>query len=89
MATALTIDSSYNGSITVGPKKLKATADFGLAAAGKKVAFVLESASGKVKTFYRKANASGVARYTLRMRGTWEAYATYGDNITDTVTMAR
>jgi len=89
VATALTIDSSYNGSITVGPKKLKATADFGLAAAGKKVAFVLESASGKVKTFYRKANASGVASYKLRMRGTWEVYATYGDNITDTVTMAR
>ena len=89
VATALTIDSSYNGTISVGPKKLKATADFGLAAAGKKIAFVLESANGSVKTFYRKANGSGVATYTLRMSGTWEAYATYGDNITDTVTMSR
>jgi len=89
VATALTIDSSYNGTISVGTKKLKATADFGLAAAGKKIAFVLESANGSVKTFYRKANGSGVATYTLRMSGTWEAYATYGDNITDTVTMSR
>ena len=75
--------------LTVGPKKLKATADFGEGAAGLKVAFVLENASGVTKTFYRKANASGVATYTLGLRGTWTVYATFGDNITDTGTMQR
>ena len=89
VATAVTTDSSYSGSLTAGAKKLKATASFGAAAAGKKVAFVLESASGTVKTFYRKANASGVATYTLRMRGTWEVYATFGDSITDAVNLKK
>jgi hypothetical protein len=75
--------------LTVGPKKLKATANFGESAAGLKVAFVLENAAGVTRTFYRKANASGVATYTLALRGTWTVYATFGDNITDTGTMRR
>jgi hypothetical protein len=75
--------------LSVGPKKLVATADFGPGAAGLKVAFVLESASGVTKTYYRKANASGVARYTIGLRGTWTVYATFGDSITDTGTMRR
>jgi hypothetical protein len=77
-----------DATLTAGPKKLVATATFG-AAAGKKVAFVLESASGVTKTYYRKANASGVAKYTLALRGTWTVYATYGDEITDTVTLRK
>jgi len=89
VATAVTTDTSYTGTLAAGAKKLKATATFGAAAAGKKVAFVLESASGTVKTYYRKANASGVATYTLRMSGTWEVYATFGDSITDTVTLRK
>jgi hypothetical protein len=77
-----------DATLTAGPKKLVATATFG-AAAGKKVAFVLENASGVTKTYYRKANASGVATYTLALRGTWTVYATYGDEITDTVTLRK
>jgi hypothetical protein len=77
-----------DATLTAGPKKLVATATFG-AAAGKKVAFVLENASGVTKTYYRKANASGVAKYTLALRGTWTVYATYGDEITDTVTLRK
>jgi hypothetical protein len=75
--------------LTAGPKKKIATADFGPGAGNLKVAFVLENASGVTKTFYRKANASGVASYTLGLRGTWTVYATFGDNITDTVTLKK
>jgi hypothetical protein len=75
--------------LTAGPKKKIASADFGPGAAGLKVAFVLENASGVTKTFYRKANASGVAQYTIALRGTWTVYATFGDSITDTVTLKK
>jgi len=75
--------------LTAGPKKKIATADFGPSAANLKVAFVLEKASGVTKTYYRKANASGVAKYTLGLSGTWTVYATFGDNITDTVTLRK
>ena len=82
--------SAVDGSLAVGPKKLKATATFGLAAAGKKIAFTLENAStGAVKTYYRKANASGVATFTLSFRGTFEVTAAYGDYMTDTVTLKK
>jgi len=80
---------TVDGTISVGPKKLKATADFGTAAAGKKIAFILESAAGVTKTYYRKANASGKATYTLALRGAWTVYASYGDDITDTGAMRR
>jgi len=89
IAKVFTTNDAYAGVLTVGPKKLKATADFGPAAASKKVAFVLESASGTTKTYYRKANASGVASYTLGLRGTWTVYATFGDEISDTGTMKK
>jgi len=75
--------------LTAGPKQKIASADFGPGAAGLKVAFVLENASGVTKTFYRKANASGVAKYTIALRGTWTVYATFGDSITDTVTLRK
>ena len=77
-----------DATLTTGAKKKIATATFG-AAAGKKVAFVLENASGVTKTYYRKANASGVAKYTIALRGTWTVYATFGDEITDTVTLRK
>ncbi len=77
-----------DATLTTGAKKKIATATFG-AAAGKKVAFVLENASGATKTYYRKANASGVAKYTIALRGTWTVYATFGDEITDTVTLRK
>jgi hypothetical protein len=82
--------SSVDGSLAVGPKKLKATATFGLAAAGKKIAFTLENTrTGVVKTYYRKANASGVASFTLRFRGTFEVTAAWGDYMTDSLTLKR
>jgi hypothetical protein len=80
--------SASDATLTAGPKKKIATATFG-AAIGKKVAFVLENASGVTKTYYRKANASGVAKYTLALNGTWTVYATFGDEITDTVTLKK
>jgi hypothetical protein len=80
--------SASDATLTAGPKKKIATATFG-AAIGKKVAFVLENASGVTKTYYRKANASGVATYTLALNGTWTVYATFGDEITDTVTLKK
>ena len=89
IAKVYTTNDAYAGVLTVGAKKLKATADFGPAAANKKIAFVLESASGTTKTYYRKANASGVASYTLALRGTWTVYATFGDEISDTGSMKK
>jgi hypothetical protein len=89
IAKVYTTNDAYAGVLSVGPKKLKATADFGPAASNKKVAFVLESAAGVTKTYYRKANASGVASYTIALRGTWTVYATFGDEISGTGTMRR
>jgi len=89
IAKVYTTNAAYEGVLSVGAKKLKATADFGPAAAKKKIAFVLESAAGVTKTYYRRANASGVASYTLALRGTWTVYATFGDEISDTGTMRR
>ena len=82
--------SAVDGSLAVGPKKLKATATFGLAAAGKKIAFTLENTStGAVKTYYRKANASGVATFTLSFRGTFDVTAAWGDYMTDSLTLKK
>ena len=84
------LSSAVDGSLAVGPKKLKATATFGASAAGKKIAFTLENAStGAVKTYYRKANASGVATFTLSFRGTFEVTAAYGDYMTDSLTLKK
>jgi len=89
IAKVYTTNDAYEGVLSVGTKKKKATADFGPAAAKKKIAFVLESAAGVTKTYYRRANASGVASYKLALRGTWTVYATFGDEISDTGTMRR
>ena len=75
--------------LTAGKKKLTATADFGATAGGAKIAFTLERSNGTVKTYYRKANADGVATFTLRFRGTYEVTASYGDYITDTVILKK
>ncbi len=87
-ATTITANVSVSATgvaptISVGPKKLTATASFGAAAASKKVTFVIENAAGRVRTYYRKANASGVATFTIKLRGTWDVYASYGDDITE------
>ena len=84
------LSSAVDGTLVAGPKKLKATATFGASAAGKKIAFTLENArTGVVKTYYRKANASGVATFTLSFGGTFEVTAAYGDYMTDTVTLKK
>jgi hypothetical protein len=75
--------------LTAGPKGLKATANFGAGAADAKIAFTLERSNGTVKTYYRKANASGVATFTLRFKGTYEVTAAFGDYITDSVTLKK
>ena len=89
IAKVYTTNDAYLGVLAVGAKKLKATADFGPAAANKKVSFVIENASGTVKTYVRRANSSGVASFTLGQRGTWTVYATFGDEITDVGTMKK
>jgi hypothetical protein len=83
VATATVVGSTSSATMSVGPKKLKATATFGAVAASKKITFVIENAAGKVRTYYRKANASGVATFTIKLRGTWDVYASYGDDITE------
>jgi hypothetical protein len=75
--------------LTAGPKGLTATANFGAGAADVKIAFTLERSNGTVKTYYRKANASGVATFTLRFKGTYEVTAAFGDYITDSVTLKK
>jgi hypothetical protein len=83
VATATVVGSTSSATMSVGPKKLTATATFGAVAANKKVTFVIENAAGRVRTYYRKANASGVATFTIKLRGTWDVYASYGDDITE------
>ena len=75
--------------LTAGSKKLKATANFGYSAANAKIAFTLERSNGTVKTYYRKANAAGVASFVLRFRGTFEVTASFGDYITETVILKK
>jgi len=89
IARAYVTSDAYEATLEVGPKKKKATADFGPAAGKKKIAFVLENASGTTKTFYRRATAAGVATYTLGLSGTWTVYATFGDEITDVGVMRK
>jgi hypothetical protein len=75
--------------LTRSAKKLVATADFGATAGGAKIAFTLERSNGTVKTYYRKANADGVATFRLRFSGKYEVTASFGDYITDTVILRR
>jgi hypothetical protein len=83
VASATVVGPASTATLSVGPKKLTATASFGAAAASKKVTFVIENAAGTVRTYYRKANTSGVATFTIKLRGTWDVYASYGDDITE------
>ena len=85
---SIKIGTSAN-SIEAGPKKKVATANFGATAAGGRIAFTIENAAGTTRTYYRKANASGVATYTINRAGTWTVYASYGDDITDSVTLKK
>jgi hypothetical protein len=85
---SIKIGTSAN-SIEAGPKKKVATANFGATAAGGRIAFTIENTAGTTRTYYRKANASGVATFTLRKRGTFEVTAVFGDSITDTVTLKK
>jgi hypothetical protein len=85
-----TASISGSGTLTAGPKRLKATAAFGTGAGGATVIFTVERVStGTVTNYYRKADASGVATFTLRKRGTFEVTAVFGDSITDTVTLKK
>jgi len=85
---SIKIGTSAN-SIEAGPKKKVATANFGATAAGGRIAFTIENTAGTTRTYYRKANASGVATYTINRAGSWTVYASYGDDITDSVTLRK
>jgi hypothetical protein len=79
-----------SGTIARSVKRNVATADFGIGAANKKVAFTLENVrNGNVKTYYRRANASGVATFTLRFVGSFEVTAAFSDEVTDTVILRK
>jgi hypothetical protein len=81
--------SSVTVGIVAGAKLKKATITLS-AAAGKLVTVTIEKVStGKTFTYYRKANASGVATFKIRRTGTWEVFASYGDDVTETVTLKK
>ena len=81
--------SAGTAAIVAGPKLKKATITLS-AAAGKLVTVTIEKVSnGRTFTYYRKANASGVATFKIRRTGTWEVFAAYGDDVTDTVTLKK
>ena len=87
--TATGSTSSTTATIAAGPKLKTATITIS-AAAGKLVTVTIEKVStGRTFTYYRKANASGVAKFTIRRVGTWEVFASYGDDVTDTVTLKK
>ncbi len=78
-----TIAASVNAAKRIGSFTLSA-------AANKLVTITVERISdGKVWTYYRKANASGVATFTIRKFGRFDVFASYGDDVTDTVRMRR
>jgi hypothetical protein len=78
-----TIAASVNATKRIGSFTLSA-------AAGKLVTITVERVSdGKVWTYYRKANASGVATFLIRKFGQFDVFASYGDDVTDTVRMRR
>ena len=89
-----TVDFASGGTsetvgIVAGAKLKKATITLS-AAAGKLVTVTIEKVSnGRTFTYYRKANASGVATFKIRRTGTWEVFAAYGDDVTDTVTLKK
>jgi hypothetical protein len=87
--TATGSTSSTTATIAAGAKLKKATITIS-AAAGKLVTVTIEKVTtGRTFTYYRKANASGVATFIIRRTGTWEVFASYGDDVTDTVTLKR
>ena len=93
-ASYTTADFASGGSsVTVGivaGQKLKTATITLSAAAGKLVTVTIEKVStGRTFTYYRKANASGVAKFTIRRAGTWEVFASYGDDVTETVTLKK
>jgi len=78
-----TIAASVNAAKRIGSFTLSA-------AAGKLVTITVERVTdGKVWTYYRKANASGVATFLIRKKGRFDVFASYGDDVTDTVRMRR
>ncbi len=82
-AGSSTIAASVNAAKRIGSFTLSA-------AAGKLVTITVERVSdGKVWTYYRKANASGVATFLIRKVGRFDVFASYGDDVTDTVRMRR
>ena len=77
------------GTLTVSPKT-KAVADFGVGAANLKITFTLERISnGSIFTYVRKANANGIATFTLRKTGRFEVTASFGDAVTETKIMRK
>ena len=100
-ATTTTIRASFtvargsggtaSAGIAASVNAAKRIATFTLsAAAGKLVTVTVERVSdGKVWTYYRKANASGVATFLIRKVGRFDVFASYGDDVTDTVRMRR
>ena len=92
-ATYTTIDflGGVGGSASIAASANKRVATVTIsAAAGKLVTITIEkTTTGKTWTYYRKANASGVATFTLRRLGKFDVFASYGDDVTDTVRMRR
>jgi len=82
-ATSSTIAASVNAAKRIATFTLSA-------AASKLVTITVERVSdGKVWTYYRKANASGVATFLIRKVGRFDVFASYGDDVTETVRMRR
>jgi len=76
--------------LTRGSKKQVATANLGATYANVKVVFTVERVStGAVSTYYRKANASGVATFRLKKNGRFEVTASYGDSISNSVILKK
>ncbi|MEI7993069.1 MAG: hypothetical protein WCH93_11670, partial [Actinomycetota bacterium] len=59
-------------------------------AAGKSVEFTVENArTGQVRSYYRKADASGKAWYTIPARGTYYVTAFWSNSVTDTIRIVK
>jgi hypothetical protein len=73
---------SYDNTVVLSGSRV--TVDFGPSARYKKVTFLVEFASGTVRSYVRKANSLGKAVFSTGFRKVYIT-ATFGDEISDTV----
>jgi len=69
--------AGFGTSVKVGKRTVSVTGPVGA-----KITFVVENSAGVVRTYNRLVEADGKAKFRFKVRGTFDVYAMYGDEIT-------